>query len=88
MRRSATSVYARLMRNRSVIATGYPAGGLDVWVLRARRWAGDEEPADLPRIQPLAITNAACDVFGHFISAAKDRSPAAAVVLIEPLRAH
>ena len=88
MRRGATSVHARLMRSRSVIATGYFAGGLDVWALRASQWAIDEEPADLPRIQPPAITNAACDVFGHFISAAKDRSPAAAVVLIEPLRAH
>ena len=88
MRRNATSVHARLMRSRSVIATDYPAGELGVWALRASQWAGGEEPAGLPRIQPPATTNAACDVFVQLISAAKNRHPAAAMALIERLRAH
>lgn len=78
--------YARLMRSTSDLVTGYPPEQLDAWAARARTWAGGGVPVDLPRID--ATTPApgpACDVFIHFISAAKERNPAAARGLIERL---
>lgn len=80
-------VYARLMRSRTGIATGYPSKELDAWASRARQWALGQEPADLPRIDPVAAARTPREVFIHFISAAKQRNPAAAVALIERLQA-
>ena len=48
---TADFVYARLMRSRSDVATGYPDAELQRWADRARQWAGGDEPADLPRIE-------------------------------------
>ena len=84
-------VYARLMRSESAIPTGYAAGALDDWARRARDWAAGNEPADLPRVaaapKPGATTKAKTrEVFVYFISAAKERNPAAATALIERLR--
>lgn len=79
--------YARLMRSRSSVSTGYPAEELDAWARRAETWADGGVPEDLPRV--LAADNEsteACDVFVYFISAAKERNPAAARGLIERLR--
>ena len=87
-------VYARLMRSRTDIATGYEPAQLQRWAQRARTWAAGGEPDDLPRIghSATASTTAAPskprDVFVYFISAAKGRNPAAAIALIERLRAH
>jgi uncharacterized protein YecE (DUF72 family) len=79
--------YARLMRSRSGIATGYPDGELAAWARRAREWARGGEPADLPRIEPSPAKPAGKrDVFIYFISAAKERNPAAAMALIGRLR--
>lgn len=81
-------VYARLMRSRSEIATGYGADELARWAARARLWARGKEPDDLPRItQAGAPAAPSRDVFVYFISAAKERNPAAAMALIERLRA-
>lgn len=83
----ADFVYARLMRTRSDIPTGYPSEELDAWAGRAREWARGAQPADLPRID--ADTTAPRqprEVFVFFISAAKERNPAAAMALIERLR--
>lgn len=78
--------YARLMRSQADIATGYPLAELNVWAERAHTWASGEVPADLPRISALpAPTPAPRDVFIYFISAAKERNPAAARALIERL---
>lgn len=82
---TADFVYARLMRSRSEIATGYPAGELDAWATRAREWASGEVPADLPRIGDAQPSTSPRDVFVYFISAAKERNPAAAMALIERL---
>lgn len=83
-------VYARLMRSASAIATGYAAADLDAWAKRARLWAGGAEPADLPRVGNGAGGNGAAPaprkVYIYFISAAKERNPAAAQALIERLR--
>ena len=82
---TADFVYARLMRSRSGIASGYPAGELDAWARRARRWAQGDEPGDLAKIETDAAPTQPRDVFVYFISAAKERNPAAAMALIERL---
>ena len=82
---TADFVYARLMRSRSSIANGYPADELDDWARRARQWARGGEPADLPKIAADAVASAPREVFLYFISAAKERNPAAAMALIERL---
>lgn len=81
---TADFVYARLMRTRSSIADGYPDAELQAWAERARQWAAGGEPEDLPRIGPPADKRPR-DVFLYFISAAKERNPAAAMKLLEKL---
>ena len=77
-------VYTRLMRSESSVATGYSAAALDTWAQRARTWANGEQPPDLPRVEPSRkIAEKPRDVFIYFISAAKERNPAAAMALIE-----
>ena len=78
-------VYARLMRSRSRIPSGYPGVELDAWAQRARLWAQGGEPADLPKIGADAPPAKGRDVFVYFISAAKERNPAAAMALIQRL---
>ena len=82
---TADFVYARLMRARSGIAAGYPGAELDRWARRAREWSAGGEPEDLPRIGATAAPAKARDVFVYFISAAKERNPAAAMALIARL---
>ncbi len=85
---TADFVYARLMRSRAGIATGYGDGELRQWAARARTWAAGGEPDDLPRIGPAQGKPAARrDVFIYFISAAKERNPAAAMALLRELGA-
>ena len=80
-------VYARLMRSAAPIATGYRAEDLDAWAARARAWAHGAEPADLPRVEKIAAAaTKPRDVFLYFISAAKERNPAAAMALLERLK--
>jgi uncharacterized protein YecE (DUF72 family) len=76
-------VYARLMRSESAIPTGYADADLDHWAQRAKQWAGGGDPADLPRVSAPGgpATTAPRDVFVYFISAAKERNPAAAQAL-------
>ena len=83
---TADFVYARLMRSRSDVATGYTQPELGAWAKRARTWAAGGEPEDLPRIGPPAASSRHRDVFLYFISAAKERNPAAAMGLIEQLQ--
>jgi uncharacterized protein YecE (DUF72 family) len=85
---TADFVYARLMRARADVATGYSGDELRQWAVRARRWAAGGEPDDLPRIDPAPAQHAARrDVFIYFISAAKERNPAAAMALLRELGA-
>ena len=81
-------VYARLMRSRAEIATGYDSTELEAWAARARAWAHGAAPADLPRVvkQASAGADTPRDVYLYFISAAKERNPAAAMALLERLR--
>jgi uncharacterized protein YecE (DUF72 family) len=77
-------VYARLMRSESSVATGYSADALDAWAQRAQFWANGEQPPDLPRVESSPkIAKKPRDVFIYFISAAKERNPAAAMALIK-----
>ena len=85
---TADFVYARLMRSRSGIATGYPDAELQRWAQRARQWAAGGEPDDLPRIVDAPRANVPRDVFVYFISSAKERNPAAAMALIARLGAN
>lgn len=84
---TADFVYARLMRARGDIATGYAGVELAAWAQRAKRWAAGGEPKDLPRIGPAVAPGARRDVFIYFIGAAKERNPAAAMALLEKLGA-
>lgn len=79
---TADFVYARLMRARSDLPTGYADAELDAWAARARTWAAGGEPADLPRIGPApGAASGPREVFVFFIAAAKERNPAAAMAL-------
>ena len=80
-------VYARLMRTRSQIATGYEAAELARWAQRARDWAGGGDLGELPHIDPVAPDGSPRDVFVYFISGAKERAPAAAKALLQRLGA-
>ncbi|MDB6163927.1 MAG: hypothetical protein JWL98_1359 [Xanthomonadaceae bacterium] len=76
-------VYARLMQARSVVQTGYPIPELQRWAERAHLWAAGAEPDDLPRLEPASSSHKGPrDVFIYFISAAKERNPAAAQALL------
>lgn len=79
--------YARLMRSRADVSSGYDAAGLQAWAERAQAWAHGGAPADLPTIgADLAPAATRREVFIYFISAAKERNPAAAMALIERLQ--
>ena len=78
-------VYARLMRSRSEVATGYATHELDRWAARARDWAAGRQPDDLPYVSTDAAKVTPRDAYLYFISAAKERNPAAAIALIERL---
>ena len=85
---AADFVYARLMRSRPGIATGYPAQELREWAGRARTWAAGGMPEDLPMLSEPTATSRKRDVFVFFISAAKERNPAAAMALLRLLGAR
>jgi uncharacterized protein YecE (DUF72 family) len=84
---TADFVYARLMRSRSEVATGYSGEELDGWAERAQKWADGGQPTDLPYLAAERAPQRKRDVFVFFISAAKERNPAAAMALIERLHA-
>ena len=81
---SGDFVYARLMRSRSALPTGYTEAELEVWAGRIRGWRSGEAPTDLPLQQPAAKPQPR-EVFVYFISAAKERNPAAAMALAQRL---
>ena len=81
-------VYARLQKGEDKIETAYPEKALDAWAGRARTWAAGGVPDDLPLVDPAHKPKAkARDVFVYFIHEGKVRAPAAAMALIERLKA-
>ena len=80
-------VYARLQKGDEKLKAGYPPKALDAWAGRAIIWAKGGTPKDLSRIETAAPTKAPRDTFIYFIHEAKVRAPAAAMALIERLKA-
>jgi uncharacterized protein YecE (DUF72 family) len=79
-------VYARLMRSRSEIDSGYTEDELGHWTERVRSWARGQHPDSLPYVAANGTPSAERrDVYVFFINAAKERNPAAAMALIEQL---
>ncbi|MBA2237904.1 MAG: DUF72 domain-containing protein [Lysobacter sp.] len=78
-------IYARLMRTREELETGYTAGELDGLAQLVGGWSRGDDPAQLPHVAEPRATRARRDVFAYFISGAKARNPAAAMALIERL---
>jgi uncharacterized protein YecE (DUF72 family) len=76
-------VYARLMRSRAKEKNGYPAKELKQWAKQTATWAAGGDPLDLPHVGDALGKSTPRDVFVYFISAAKERNPAAAVALGE-----
>ncbi|MCD0280049.1 DUF72 domain-containing protein [Xanthomonas melonis] len=86
---STDFVYARLMRSQARLHAGYPAPALQRWAARIQAWRHGEDPADLPHVATASpATNAPREVFVFFISAAKERNPAAAMALLQELTAR
>ncbi|MCC4612054.1 DUF72 domain-containing protein [Xanthomonas campestris pv. esculenti] len=85
---STDVIYARLMRSQARLHAGYPAPALARWAERIQAWRRGEDPDDLPHIEDPSKTPAAPrEVFVFFISAAKERNPAAAMALLKALSA-
>ena len=82
-------VYLRLMNAKSDEPTGYPADVLAAFAACAKTWADGGEPSGLPLVpgDSGAPALASRDVFMFMINGAKERAPAAAVGLIDRLRA-
>jgi uncharacterized protein YecE (DUF72 family) len=82
-------VYARLQKGEDSVPTAYPAEELDAWAGRLRLWAKGKIPTDLPRIDAATEPRTLADhnVFVYFIHEGKIRAPAAAMALIERLKA-
>lgn len=79
-------LYARLMRSQSQLPQGFEPAVLDGYAACARVWASGDEPDGLPRVEAKPAAGQPREVFMFFISAAKERNPAAAMALIERLR--
>jgi uncharacterized protein YecE (DUF72 family) len=82
-------VYLRLMNAKSEVPTGYAPDALAAFAACAQAWAAGGEPSGLPRVaeDAGAPTNASRDVFMFMINGAKERAPAAAMAVIDCLRA-
>jgi len=80
-------VYARLQGTSENEKTGYAPKALVHWAKRAKEWEAGGAPADLATIAPAAPKKNPRDVFIYMISGAKVRAPAAAMALLERLKA-
>jgi uncharacterized protein YecE (DUF72 family) len=82
---TADFVYARLMRARSEIATGYPPEELDAWTSHAIAWSqGETVEATQPVLKAAAREKR--DAYVFFINGAKERAPAAAAAMLDRLK--
>jgi uncharacterized protein YecE (DUF72 family) len=86
---TASFVYVRLQRASEKEKTGYPTAALDAWAKRAIAWSKGGAPADPT---PLAAAEKSPpksrDVFIYMINGFKPKAPAAAMALIERLKAQ
>ena len=74
-------VYLRVMRTESGLPDGCTPQALAQLAACAKTWRDGHEPAGLPRIEPVPPPSAPRDVFAFFISAAKEKAPAAAMAM-------
>lgn len=74
-------VYARLMRARADVETGYDAASIDRWRDVARDWSRGGSPQCAPLLARPA-KEAPREAFVFFINGAKERAPAAAMATI------
>ena len=80
-------VYVRTMRADKSLRDGVSPQALAQLAACTREWRDGGEPAALPRIEALTAEAAAPrDVFLFFISADKEKAPAAAMALLDRLR--
>ncbi|WLA13627.1 DUF72 domain-containing protein [Xanthomonas translucens] len=82
---SSDFVYARLMRSRAELAHGYAPKELRAWSAQAQAWRRGEDPHALPHVGAATAAARPREVFVYFISAAKERNPAAAMALLTEL---
>jgi uncharacterized protein YecE (DUF72 family) len=82
---TAGFVYARLQQSAAKIETGYSPAAIKKWAAAARDWSEGNAPKNLPTVGRAAKPTKT-DVFVYFISAAKERNPAAAQALIKALK--
>lgn len=81
-------VYARLQRGDDALEMAYPPAEIDAWATRTQGWAQGRAPDDLPLPAPAQSPDVKPrDVFVYFIHEGKLRAPAAAMALIERLKA-
>lgn len=78
---TADFVYARLMRARAGVPTGYAPHDLDAWVSHAKAWSAGGTIAALKPLAPPAPKKPR-DVFAFFINGAKERAPAGARAML------
>jgi uncharacterized protein YecE (DUF72 family) len=78
-------VYARLVRAKASVKTGYENVALDAWAKIAHTLARGSEPAEFPRIDKPVKKGSPRDVFVFFINGAKERAPLAAQALLAKL---
>ena len=83
---TADFVYARLMRARAEVETGYPDDALADWASIAQCWRAGETPPTLQPVASLAPPQPR-DVYVFFINGAKERAPAGARALLQRLAA-
>lgn len=81
----ADFVYARLMRSQARLAQGYPAPAMAQWAQRVQAWRRGEDVAELPHVAEPLPKGKPREVYVFFISAAKERNPAAAMALMRAL---
>ena len=80
-------VYARLENAQESAAAGYAPEALDGWAEAARNWAAGGAPAGLPYVDASAPPKQARETFVFMINGFKPKAPAAALALLERLRA-
>lgn len=81
----ADFVYARLMRSQARLTQGYTAPALAQWAQRVQAWRRGEDVAELPHVADPLPKAKPREVYVFFISAAKERNPAAAMGLMRAL---
>lgn len=85
---TAPFVYLRLMQASEKARVGYTPSALGLWTKRANEWARGGTPADLDTVAPPETAGPKTrDVFVYFINGFKPKAPAAAMTMIETLRA-